>query len=67
MEKPGEKNELARARRKRSGNNEEGESELKARKPSESNEGTGEKMSEKRSEKIIEDERKERKRKGEKG
>lgn len=42
LEKPGEKNEVARARRKRSGNNEEGESELKARKPSESVERTGE-------------------------
>lgn len=59
MEKPGERNELAGARRKRSGNNEEGESELKARKPCVGKRREhGKRMGERRSEKIIEDEKK---------
>lgn len=65
---PRKRNELAGEggqRRKRSGNNEEGESELKARKPcvGKRREDGEENGREKRSEKIIEDEKKRRARK----
>lgn len=61
LEKPGERNELAGACRKRSGNNEEGESELKARKPC-----VGKRREDgKRSEKIIENAKKGRRKKEE--
>lgn len=66
MEKPGERNELAGACRKRSGNNEEGESELKARKPCVGKRREdGKRMGEKRSEKIIENVKKGRRKKEE--
>lgn len=67
LEKPGEKERVSGGkRRKRSGNNEEGESELKARKPcvGKCREDGEENGREKRSEKIIEDEKKRRARKG---